>query len=153
MKNLLLLLLILQIAALQSCKKDEDQDQIDPTIEYPSLGFYGENILDTIQLTYAGSDFSLAASLSSDAVLKIKITAMGNGFWFLSSGSEQNWQITDYNESTKSQIFSTISDKQNSDLDMEFHEGQYMIEYFEFGSNSVTRTKTIEIKTANNTDV
>ena len=150
MKNLLLLILILQIAALHSCKKDDDQDQKDPTIEYPSSGFYGENILDTTKLIYTGSDFSLAANLSNGAELEIKITAMGNGIWFRSLGSEQNWQVADFNESTKSQLFKAVSNNQNCDLDMEFHEGQYMIEYFELGSNSATRTKTIEIKTAYN---
>jgi len=148
MKKHLLILTALVIVTFSNCKKDTNQ----PTIEYPSSGFYGENILDTTKTTYLGEEFSLAANLSYGAELKVRISALGNEEWgwFYAVGTEQNWQISDFDESSKSQLFIAINTDQKCDLEIGFYSGQYLIEYFELNSDLVTREKIIEKQTAYN---
>ncbi len=141
MRKSLLLFSVLFVLFFSNCKKEEIAQSY---IEYPSSGLYGDNILDTIRRTYLGVEFSLAANLYHGAVLKIKITALGNGIWFYAAGAEQNWVVSDFNELAKSQVFTAIDGDRNCDLQMEFNSGQYRIEYFESNSGVPSRGKVIE---------
>ncbi len=142
MRKLLFVLPIIAVLFFSNCK--EEEKIVQPSIDYPSSGLYGDNILDTLKTNYSEEEFSLAANLSNGAELTIKISALGEGVWFYALGTKQNWIISNFNESTKSQEFTAINTDQKCDLQMELFSGQYRIEYFEFNSGSATREKVIE---------
>jgi hypothetical protein len=114
---------------------------------YPAEGLYGENILDLTKTQYTDTEFSLAADLAEGANLKIKISSLADGIWYylLMNGSETNWNVTTFDMDHKTQIFTTIESGRSSDLHMEFMQGDFLIEYFEKGSEVPSRTKTITI--------
>ncbi|MBU1368964.1 MAG: hypothetical protein KJ578_00120 [Bacteroidetes bacterium] len=114
-------------------------------IEYPTTGLYGENILDLEKESYNGENFSLAADLAMGTELKIKITALGTGFWFFTDDSSTNWLITQFDDVTKSQYFTAIDSDKSCDLNIQFNSGTFLIEYFEMGVSEPNRTKIITI--------
>ena len=124
-----------------------DFEVAESLIEYPSIGLYGDNILDLDKTEYSGSDFSLAAKLGEGAELKVKITGLSSGFWWIKLGSENNWAISSFESDTESdshfQYFTAIDSDRSCELSMKFDYGDYLIEYFEMGSTVPTRIKTI----------
>ncbi len=112
-------------------------------IEYPETGMYGRNILYPSDTVYSGKFFSLAANLAEGTSLKIKINGFDSAMWFYALGSSYNWSITIFDDSTKSQEFTAIESDHSCDLNMLFDNGKFLIEYFEMGASSPTRTKTI----------
>lgn len=125
-------------------------------INYPASGVNGLNYLD---INYSGSytqhsPHSLAANLPVNCLsLKIVISRVNSsmpncgflgGCWAYVSTSVQNWSITVYDQVNHIQTFT--SSGINSDLNLEFWDsGTFLIEYFENGSATPTRTKTITV--------
>lgn len=136
MNKKIIYLLVVAIAFLFACNKENQK------IEYPPTGMYGRNVLsipngDTISST---SYFSMAAELGRRAELKIVITNLpvqpgGSPIsnWFYSD--ENGWSISQY--SNDKQEF--ISNKSGLiDLNLVFgREGKCKIDVYE-NSESIT---------------
>jgi hypothetical protein len=112
-------------------------------IDYPEEGLYGKNILSLNDTIYGGDYFSLAANLAEGTSLKIKINGFDSAMWYYAVGSSNNWSITQFDYETKSQEFTAIESDHSCDLNMLFDNGKFLIEYFEMGATSPTRSKTI----------
>jgi hypothetical protein len=121
-------------------------DITESLIEYPSLGENGKNILDLNELTYGDAEFSLAANLHQGTKLKIKITSLGSKDFFMQPFTVKNWNMSVYNETTKSQYFTAIDSDKSCDLLMVFDSGEFLIEYFEMGALEPSRSKIIQSK-------
>lgn len=130
-------------------------------IGYPEFSNYGENVL------YEGKDvftkdvnYSLAAELPRGTQLKI---VMKGGLWWYVAMPDApvNWTISNYDQEEKSQVFTATESGTDCDLKLQFdliyetpsdttEGGIYgetiYIDYFENGSATPTRTKTIHIQ-------
>lgn len=114
------------------------------SIEYPNTAVYGGNILsDNITLIDASTSYSFAAIIPNDTSLKIK---MSGGLWSYDISSNSNWNISSFDFSNNSQIFTSNLDDNSCDLKIEFEPGIITIEYFENGSTSVTKTKQLTVE-------
>jgi hypothetical protein len=120
-----------------------DFEVTETLIGYPPTGIFGDNILDLDKTNYEGQTFSLRATLVDGASLKIKITSLSQNPWLYTLGSNINWSITLYDYINHSQYFTIIEPDQNSDLQMLFDAGSYLVEYYEMGSILPTRSKII----------
>ena len=58
----------------------------------------------------------------------------------------QTWNISSFDFSNNSQIFTSNLDDNSCDLKIEFEPGIITIEYFENGSTSVTKTKQLTVE-------
>tara|TARA_R110002096_G_scaffold303080_7_gene498067 strand:- start:3796 stop:4968 length:1173 start_codon:yes stop_codon:yes gene_type:complete len=114
----------------------------DSLIAYPATGKTGKNILDLKKESYSGRQFSLAANLSKGAELKIKITALGSGFFYYSV-TKNNWLATEFDHETNSMYFTAIDPEKIYDTSFLLDPGTFLIEYFEMGATEPSRTKTI----------
>jgi len=132
------------IFLISSCKKDEA-----PVIEYPTIGFYGDNILLKTQTDYTKQENSLAAKIPQSKKVTIiitrKIALLPTGLWYYEPASNNNWVVTDFDYATNSQAFSSINSGLTYDLRMNFDPGTYQIDYYEDNSLSPTITKTIRV--------
>lgn len=123
-------------------------------ISYPETGLNGDNILALSKTTYSSAGYcSFAAQLDKGATLKIKITSLSSdtsktskSYWYYVLGSSINWVISDFNQTTYSQTFTSINASQSCDLKMQFDGGTFLIEYFEMNSLIAIRQKTITVK-------
>lgn len=114
------------------------------SIEYPNTAVYGGNILsDNITLIDTSTSYSFAAIIPNDTSLKIK---MSGGLWSYDISSNSNWNISSFDFSNNSQIFTSNLDDNSCDLKIEFEPGIITIEYFENGSTSVTKTKQLTVE-------
>jgi len=114
-------------------------------IQYPARGLYGDNILDLDKENYFGENFSLAANLANGTELKIKITALGTGFWYYRLDSGNNWLISQFDEDTNSQYFTAVESDKSCELNLHFDSGRFLIEYFEMGGSEPDRSKIITL--------
>lgn len=135
-------------------------------IKYPSTGNYGNNILDLNRLEYVSgreNPYSLAADLPKGTALKIKISSLStsstyrskldsiaqanNGdrmaLWLYKPASNVNWSVQTFDKKNYTQIFTAIEADKSCDLSLFFEKGQFLIEYFEMGSEKVSRSKII----------
>ncbi|MDX2430497.1 MAG: hypothetical protein QNK35_06160 [Bacteroides sp.] len=120
------------------------------SIVYPEFSEYGENVLfgdKSIFDNYA--DYSLSAYLPRGASLMIR---MSGGMWYyrVSPNGPLNWKVSEYNMTTKTQTFTAIESGASCDLAFQFGFDQdstnlegILIEYFENGSETATRSKTV----------
>lgn len=124
----------------------ENTDYEPHLIEYPEYGNYGKNLLympgDTI---FTEQDYSLAADLPENGSLKI---VLKNGLWMIYGTSSVNWDISDYDNTTKSQTFSSSQAGLDCDLKIfipvdSLGNNSFEIEYYEFNSLSPTHVKYI----------
>ena len=124
----------------------ENTDYEPHLIEYPEFGNYGRNILympeDTI---ITEQDYSLAANLPENGTLKI---VLKNGIWGISKTSSVNWNISDFDDTNKSQTFTSSQAGQDCDLKIIFPTDSLgnnytEIEYYEFNSLYPTHVKYI----------
>lgn len=139
-------------------------------IKYPATGLHGINILDVAKVEYFKSTtdkFSFAAELPTGAALKIKISAIAssepnnvhegdsasnnsaNGaksIWYYSVTSNINWSVSNFDNVNYVQYLTAIDDDKNCDLGIMFERGKFLIEYFEMGSQTATRKKTITVR-------
>ncbi len=121
------------------------------SIVYPEFSEYGENILfgdKTLFSTFR--DYSLSAYLPRGASLVIKLSG---GLWFYraSPRGPVNWKISEYNSQMKTQTFTVEESGTSCDLGIQLAFGQdstnleagILIEYFENGSETATRSKMV----------
>ncbi|MEQ8323580.1 MAG: hypothetical protein RIC15_11665 [Vicingaceae bacterium] len=133
-----------------SCSKKDESDLV-PSIDYPVNGTYGINLLhnsnNAFKATGANGPFySLAANLNDRAQLKIIINRVDTGNWLYTVGSNVNWAISSFDRALERQIFQEVNAGKRCDLEIRFYGGgTFTIDYYEYGSNSITRTKTIEV--------
>ena len=147
MKRISLLLgtLVLLVFTNQ-CKKSDSNQEKQVSINYPSTGKWGDNVLciNDSTLIDSSKDYSFNANLQSDAVLKIVITNLSiaeKSGWFYDSNSNDGWNISEYNNGSQQQIF-TSRKVGILDLDMTFiGPGKCKIDFYE--NNSTTITKSI----------
>jgi hypothetical protein len=131
-------------------------------MDYPETGSFGINILSLKKdnytsedinkaLTYdrnAGTSFgaSMRAEMKDYGEIKVKITAIGSPYWGYDTRTT-NGTATGFDFDTYSQTFYPVKSKNNEvmDISMSFCPGKYKLEYFEMGSETVTRTRIITL--------
>jgi hypothetical protein len=140
----LLLCAITMMFFVASC---DDEDELE--IEYPETGFYGENILMKGKTDYIIEDVSLRAKLPEGKKIKIVMTVLTSSFpegaWWYVGGTSNNWAVSKFEMSDRTQVFQTIDGGHTCDLSMRFDEGTFRIDYFENDATSVTYSKTIVV--------
>lgn len=129
MNNTLLVSSIFIFLSFMSCTSDDDEVETD--IDYPSIGEYGYNILDTTNASLSGSDFSFAATVSTDAFLEVVLTSTSNKRWVIVSGTEIDWVVESYDNGTGSQIFRAVPGDSICDLKLEMQTGTYQLDFYE----------------------
>lgn len=93
-------------------------------------------------------DYSIAADLPKGASLKI---ILKGGVWYyrVSPDGPVNWDVSQYNFSQKSQIFTSIETGTSCDISIHFgfvnEQEDLQIEYYENGSSSPTKIKNLTI--------
>ncbi len=136
-----LLILITPVILLTSCKKE--------SIEYPTDGHYGVNILDESTTTfYLAPTYSLHAKLPDENSIKIVFTNTSTNilseWWGYTLGSDVNLILSPYNESTGVQTFESVDGALEIDLSMNFGgNGSATVDIYENGASTPTRTKLI----------
>lgn len=132
---------------------DNSNFEIQPiVISYPDEGLYGENILSISKTNFqAGLEnpLSFSANILKGADLKIKISSLNansDSTWVYVFNSKINWLVSDFDMEKRTQTFTVLESGKNSDLQMFFEEGSYLIEYFEMNALTPTRSKTIYCK-------
>jgi len=128
------------------------------SIEYPATAFYGPNVLDSAATAFpAGAstgalDFDFAARLSAGASLTVRMTMVDvslplpgpfppNVWWMANAG---DWLVTDFDLSTGVQNFNAHDTEKVLAMEFGFQgNGSALVEYFECGSATPTRSKTI----------
>jgi hypothetical protein len=132
------------IIGISSC---DDEDDLE--IQYPAMGFYGDNLLMKGKTEYTAQHNSLQAKLPEGKSLKIVITgktvAFPNGIWGTNDGSSNNWAILKFDKTVYTQAFQSIDGGHTCDLELVFDKGTYQIDYYENGATSSTATKTIVV--------
>lgn len=141
---------------------DSTQYEFNNLIEYPEFSDYGENILYEDKSNFKTNfKYSLAANLPEGTKLKV---ILKGGLWYyevLPSGPK-NWTVSQYNESTQSQIFTSSESGKECDLKIDFdipymYNGDSLnspdiqsdtitIDYYENSSEIPTKTKVIYIE-------
>ena len=118
-----------------------------PIVNYPVRGSFGDNILYLGKNTfYYNVDYSMAANLNPNC--SVKIFMKGGMWWYVAIPTPINWTVSEYNSSKKSQTFTSTFNGKPCDLDIQFsndgtNSGNILIEYYENGSISPTRSKTL----------
>ena len=121
------------------------------SIVYPEFSEYGENVLYGDKSLFNNSlDYSLAAYLPKGSSLVIKLSG---GIWFYRAmpNGPVNWKISEYNSQMKTQTFTAVQSGASCDLALQlgFDQdstnlgGGILIEYFENGSETPTRSKMV----------
>lgn len=110
---------------------------------FPSLGFYGENILNKNQLTYSSGQKSFAGKGGKCSFLKIRLHVISGNPWSYSYNISIN--VTNYDNSQKEQFFTVIDPSAAFDAYFIFQSGTYLVEYFETNSSTPTFSKTITV--------
>ena len=144
---------ILLTVCLLSCDHEENEPII-----YPETGFYGDNILFQEKTTYSKRENSLQCKLPSGKSITIKITgktvvfsngglvpSIPSGIWYYDPGTINNWAVTNWDNTTYTQTFSSIDGGLTCAAKMMFDKGTFQIDYFENGSSSPSLTKTITV--------
>ncbi len=118
-------------------------------IDYPDSGNYGLNLLsENTTFPASGGDYSLSAVLPNDcAVLRVRfINEGGTCFpfcWAWVVGSNTNWQINAFDQSTETQEFRNTG--LETDLEIRLSEGTYRMEIYEGSSTTPTITKMLTV--------
>ena len=121
------------------------------SIRYPEFSEYGENILFGDKTVFGNHmDYSLAAYLPRGSSLMVKLSG---GLWFyrVSPNGPLNWKVSQYDGISKSQTFTAIESGAFCDLAFQFGffadstnlGGEILLEYFENGSETATRSKIL----------
>lgn len=114
-------------------------------IEYPAIGFYGDNILLKEKTEFSSRFNSLAAKVPKNGQLKIVIKAKVTGFmgWGgYESGTPINW-VPIFDLQNFDLTLQSIEGDKACDLKIVFDKGEYTVEYYEFDATTPTMTKTI----------
>ena len=125
-------------------------------LEYPANGSFGTNILDTTTFNFVSvpAYYSLRVEVpvgsSFRAVFKNTSAEPGNDVWFYLQDSDHNLEVSEYDWSTNTQEFTSVSSGDYSELRVEFmgmgntHIGGVEISIYENGATSPTRVKQIQ---------
>jgi hypothetical protein len=118
-------------------------------IEYPDSGFagYQGNILSlNISEFVANLDATITALKPKDTELKIKISSIDQtGLWWISSGNLHGIKNGPFDSVLKAQEFICNKYLEFVERTISFEPGTYLIEYFEDGTGTPSRTKTINV--------
>jgi len=138
--------------------------EITNLIEYPEFSDYGENILFEGKIAFQpGHKYSLAASLPVGTEVKV---VMSGGLWYYEvlPNGPKNWTVSQYDEITQTQTFTSTEPGKDCDLKIEFvlpytepvdsifsgaarYAGDTItIDYFENGAQVPTSSKRIYIE-------
>jgi hypothetical protein len=127
----------------------DEEDKLE--IQYPTSGFYGDNILLKRKLEYSKQENSLQAKIPVGQKLKVIITAKTpnlpnewGGLWRITSQTN-NLAISDFNSTTYSQIFQSIDGGLTCDQRIFFDVGTFQIDYYENDALTPTDSKTIVV--------
>ncbi|MDR0606324.1 MAG: hypothetical protein LBG80_18765, partial [Bacteroidales bacterium] len=125
-------------------------------ITYPASGSHGLNILSddvtSVQSGVGHSSYSMKADVPEGFSLKIIIK---NGRWFyVSLPAPLNWTVSEYDQNTKTQVFTVTESGKPNDLLFIPDEGildedgnQYItIEYYENGTATPSKTKRLYLE-------
>lgn len=137
------------------CKKSSTSgsEEKQPSISYPVTGNFGANILSMKDSTVVipSSSFSLAAKLQGDIALKIRMTNLSEGdkaVWFDDAATNQNWNISGYNLTSKQQTFTSFTSKNGGSLDLRIYfadtAGKCKIDFFENNSDIPTKSNYLK---------
>jgi hypothetical protein len=122
------------------------------SIQYLEFSEYGENVLHGDKYLYdPHSDYSLSAYLPRGSSLMVKLSG---GMWYyrVSPNGPVNWKVSEYDMDTKIQTFTAIESGASCDLSFLFGQdstnlgGGIQIDYFENGSETATKSKTVYIE-------
>lgn len=135
--------------------------EITSAIDYPEFSPYGENILFPEVTSVIGDrDYSLAADLPSGTRVKVRLSG---GVWWYRALPEGpvNWSVSQYNFDNQSQVFTSKTPGEFSDLSIQFappssqtdsstmqdslFNKEILIECFENLSDTVTWSKILEV--------
>jgi len=140
---------------------DNTEYVITNLIEYPEFSDYGENILFEGKANFTSNHFySLAANLPEGTEVKV---ILKGGLWYYEvfPNGPKNWTISQYNENTKTQTFTSTEPGKACDLKIEFAlpyeepvdsvfskaainaSDTITIEYFENNSQTPIKTKQV----------
>jgi len=120
-------------------------------IVYPSNGSHGVNLLAGSKNSFKagqGSPISYSMVANVPENTKLKIILKG-GMWYYSAiPAPVNWSVSTYDNNKKSQVFTITKPGMDSDIRLDFPTGKSQtitIEYYEYGSTTPTKTKTISV--------
>ena len=147
-QNNLRTLIILIIVLISSCDKEENS-----SIEYPITGLYGDNILQKEKIEFTNRENSFQSKIPGGKNVKIIITGktvsndglIPSGIWYYDPTTSSNWSVTNFDETTNTQTFSSTNGGQTSDVKMMFDNGTFEIDYYENNSLTPTMSKTITV--------
>ncbi|MFZ4454759.1 MAG: hypothetical protein ACOYOT_00910 [Bacteroidales bacterium] len=117
------------------------------TITYPAAGGFGANILnDTVTVLKAMQFYSMTANLPSGNSLRVNIS--GGKWYYQAIPAPINWLVSAYKETFKIQTFTVTASNAPNDLSIAFEANDnILIEYYENGATSPSRTKHLKIVT------
>jgi len=123
-------------------------------MDYPANGSFGVNILNLDKDNYSAEDLgsspgngfqiSMRAEMKDFGEIKVKLTSVNSPYWSWDTKTT-NATATGFDFNTYSQSFSPVKSKNNEvmDVSMSFCPGKYKVEYYEMGSETVTRTRIV----------
>ena len=123
-------------------------------MDYPANGSFGVNILNLDKDNYSAEDLnstpggdiaiSMRAEMKDFGEIKIKLTSLNSVTWGYNTNTT-NASASGFDFNTYSQTFSPVKSKNNEIMDvaMSFCPGKYKVEYYEMGSETVTRTRIV----------
>lgn len=123
-----------------SCKKEEPSK-----ITYDKTGDFGTNILAmNSDTTIVPGNYSMRATVPDDRTLKVKLSQVEGGTWWLSLGSEGNWSFNDLENGQ--QIFDASSGVTNDiKLDLTSLNGKFAVWIYD-NADSYTSSKLITVQ-------
>lgn len=138
MKRIRLFMFMVVFIIAYSCKKDKDE-----TINYPTSGQFGFNIIDKTRTEYPTGYSSLCVHLPEGTSMKVRISGIN---WFYSVSQDwSSWKKSDWNSIDNSRDFTSLK---SGDLDFQvrLESGNTVITVFENNTIEATWTKTITVQ-------
>ncbi len=130
---------------------DSSEYEFDRFPQYPEYSNYGQNVMFLERDTFLlGPQLSLAADLPTGTSLTVKLK--GGLWWYtLMPGGPVNWDVSKYDYSSESQVFTASSPGESSDLKIKFDLESssikgFTLEYYENGAAEPTRTREIYVR-------
>jgi hypothetical protein len=117
-------------------------------ITYPETGKHGINILAEEVTSVKANDsigypvfYSMKAELPEGTSLKIMLKG---GMWgYVGLPAPENWSVSEYDQTTLSQVFTVTRSGIQNDLKINIEAGETTIEYYENGTTVPTRVKQL----------
>lgn len=117
-------------------------------ITYPETGKHGLNILAEEVTSVKANDtignpvfYSMKAELPEGTSLKIMLKG---GMWgYVGLPAPENWTVSEYDQTTLSQVFTVTRSGISNDLKINIEAGEITVEYYENGATVPTRVKQL----------